>query len=86
MPSLKLVKNTAASTEVSAINFFSLPAVIFIDNCVFMTAQYTERLYRVQRTLQSTVSLHIFTTIEQMNGVVIRYSERREQTKIEHQV
>jgi len=37
-----------------------LMAAIFIRNGVVRTGQYTERFSRVQRTLQSTMSLHIF--------------------------
>jgi len=66
-------------------SFFSLSAVSVIDNCIFIISQYTERLEGVQRTLQSTVSLYIFTTVDLMNGVAIKYLERREQTKKEYQ-
>jgi hypothetical protein len=59
--------------------------VSVIDNCIFIISQYTERLEGVQRTLQSTVSLYIFTTVDLMNGVAIKYLERREQTKKEYQ-
>jgi hypothetical protein len=51
-----------------------------------ITGQYTERLEGVQRTLQSTASLYIFTTADLMNNVAIKYLERREQTKKEYQI
>jgi hypothetical protein len=41
-------------------------AAIFIRNGVVRTGQYTERFSRVQRTLQSTMSLHIFPTNEKI--------------------
>jgi len=41
---------------------------MFINTGVFITDQYTERLERVQRTLQSIASLHIFTTVKRMSA------------------